>query len=224
MSLFSQVLEITRAARRVRGCYDPAGMADLGRKVATYEDLLAVPDSLTAEILDGELVTMPRPGLRHAAAASALSVDLGNPFQRGRGGPGGWVFLFEPELHLDQDVVVPDLAGWRRPRAPEVSGAFTSVAPDWICEVLSDRTRRIDRMRKLPISARAGVAHVWLLDPVEQLLEVFRRHDGRWLLVETFGGATAVRAEPFEAIELELAPLWSPTDPGDSVDPADPSR
>ncbi len=185
-------------------------MADPARKRATYEDLLAVPEHLIAEILDGELVTMPRPALRHANASSALGVDLGSPFQRGRGGPGGWVFLFEPELHLDADVLVPDLAGWRRDRVPDVSAPWTDVAPAWACEVLSDRTRRTDRVRKLPIYARAGVGHVWLVDPVDRTLEVFRRQDTSWLLVTTHEGDAVVRAEPFDAIDLALAPLWDP--------------
>lgn len=185
-------------------------MADPARKRATYDDLLAVPDSLIAEILDGELVTTPRPGLRCAATSSSLGVDLGTPFQRGRGGPGGWFFLDEPELHFDADVLVPDLAGWKRERAPDLTAAYATVAPDWICEVLSDSTRGIDRMRKLPIYARAGVGHVWLLDPVAQLLEVFRRSEAGWLLVATVGGDDVVRAEPFDAIELALAPLWDP--------------
>ena len=185
-------------------------MADPARKRATYDDLLAVPDHLVAEILDGELVTMPRPALRHASVSSSLGVDLGSPFQRGRGGPGGWVFLDEPELHLGEDVLVPDLAGWRRERAPAIEAAFATAPPDWLCEVLSESTRRTDRMCKLPIYARAGVGHVWLVDPAEQTLEAFRLHEGRWLLLETFGGDAVVRAEPFDAIELALAPLWDP--------------
>jgi len=90
------------------------------RRRATYDDLLEVPDRLVAEIVDGELFTTPRPALRHAQAASALGGELSGPFHRGRGGPGGWIILDEPELHLGADIVVPDLAGWRRTRLPSV--------------------------------------------------------------------------------------------------------
>ena len=140
-------------------------MAESARKIASYADLCALPAPLVGEIVDGELVAQPRPALRHAHAASSLGGDLFSPFQRGRGGPGGWVFLFEPELHFATDVVVPDLAGWRAARALDLAAPWTALAPDWLCEVLSDGTRTLDRVRKLPLYARAGVGHVWLLDP-----------------------------------------------------------
>ncbi|MBI4952535.1 MAG: Uma2 family endonuclease [Myxococcales bacterium] len=183
-------------------------MAEPARKIPSYADLCAVPAPLVAEIVDGELVAQPRPALRHAHAASSLGGDLFSPFQRGRGGPGGWVFLFEPELHLGADVLVPDLAGWRADRAPDLAAPWTALAPDWLCEVLSDSTRTLDRVRKLPLYARAGVGHVWLLDPGARSLECYRRQEGGWLLVAAFGENDRVRAEPFEAIELELAGLW----------------
>lgn len=183
-------------------------MADPARRRATYDDLIAVPEPLVAEILDGELHTHPRPALRHATAASALGGELVGPLQRGRGGPGGWVILDEPELHLGGDVLVPDLAGWRRERAPKIDAAFADTAPDWLCEVLSPSTQRVDRVRKLPIYAREKVAHVWLVDPSAQTLEAYRRQDDGWLLVATFGGADCVRTEPFAVVELELAALW----------------
>ncbi len=185
-------------------------MPDPARKLATYDDLLAVPEEFVAEILNGELIAMPRPALRHAKASSSLGMDLGGPFQRGRGGPGGWLILDEPELHLGADVLVPDLAGWRRDRAPDLAAPWTDQVPDWLCEVLSDATRGLDRVRKLPIYARAGVGHVWLVDPAARTLEVFRKHERAWLLVATFGGSDLVRAEPFDAIELDLGGLWDP--------------
>ncbi|HBW47135.1 TPA: hypothetical protein DEF17_04295, partial [bacterium] len=120
------------------------------RQSATYEDLLKVPDTKIAEIIDGELIVSPRPGIPHAIVASGLGGDLGPPFQRGRGGPGGWWILFEPELHLGYHILVPDLAGWRRERMPVVpADAFVTLPPDWICEVVSESSRRIDRIRKL---------------------------------------------------------------------------
>jgi Putative restriction endonuclease len=180
------------------------------RRRATYADLEKVPEHLVAEIVDGELVTSPRPASRHAGSSSALGYFLSGPFRFGIGGPGGWLILDEPELHLGEDVLVPDLAGWRRDRMPEMPdvAAFT-LAPDWICEVLSPSTGVLDRARKLPIYARRGVGHAWLVDPLQRTLEVFRREGGSWLLVTTFAGDDKVRAEPFDAIDLDLAAVWS---------------
>ena len=183
-------------------------MPQPARKPATYEDLCAVPEDRVAEIIDGELLTFPRPALLHSAAATALGIDLGSPFQRGRGGPGGWVFHDEPELHLGGDILVPDLAGWRIERAPNREAAFATTPPDWLCEVLSPSTHRVDRVRKLPIYLREKVGHVWLVDPRERTLEIFRRQDAQWVLAGSFGGDDTVQAEPFEAVPLELAAIW----------------
>ncbi len=188
--------------------------AATGRRPATYEDLLAVPEHLVAEILDGELQTSPRPAVPHAIATSGLGADLIGPFDRGRGGPGGWWMLAEPELHLAADVVVPDLAGWRRARVPDLPrGAFLEIAPDWVCETLSPSTERLDRGTKLAIYAREGVVHVWLLNPLSETLEVYRLELGRWLLLETHAGDVAARSEPFDAVELELWRLWGRSEP-----------
>lgn len=186
-------------------------MAETASRKATYDDLVAVPEPLVAEIVAGRLYTNPRPASPHGHAASTLGMDIGSAFQRGRGGPGGWWIQLEPELHFDQDVLVPDLAGWRRERMPEVPlvAAF-ELAPDWVCEVLSPTTQRLDRAAKMPVYARVGVGHVWLLDPLQRTLEVYRREGAHWLLVATHGGEVPVRAEPFEAIELELEALWLP--------------
>jgi Uma2 family endonuclease len=175
----------------------------------------AVLDDQVAEIFHGELFTTPRPSPAHANATSVLGEALGPPFRRGRGGPSGWVFLIEPELHLGArpDKMVPDLAGWRRERLPaalldaKAEGAIT-IAPDWVCEVLSDRTERIDRGKKRRIYRREGVMHLWFLDPRDRTLEVYRLGDGRWLEVDTFEGDAPVRAEPFDAIALTLGDLW----------------
>jgi Uma2 family endonuclease len=179
------------------------------RKQATYDDLLAVPDHLVAELVNGVLHTSPRPALRHAQATVAISDELAGPFKRGRGGPGGWIILFEPELHLGRNVVVPDLAGWTRERMPELPDAtYVSVAPDWVCEVLSPSTAALDRAEKLPLYGAHGVAHAWLVDPDTRTLEVHRL-DGRTLrLIATHRDAEHVRAEPFDAFELDLALLW----------------
>jgi Uma2 family endonuclease len=188
------------------------------RRRATYEDLLGVPDHLVAQIVDGELITSPRPASRHAFSASALGGNLHGPFQLGSGGgPGGWWIVDEPELHLGADILVPDLAGWRRERMPVFPDvAYFELAPDWICEVLSPSTARLDRARKLPIYAREGVAHAWLVDPGGRTLEVLRLHASQWLLIATFGDDDVVRSEPFEAVELALATLW--------IDPAPTGR
>ena len=173
---------------------------------ATYDDLREVPDNFVAEMFDGELYAMPRPAVPHARAASVLGVKLGGPFDSG---PGGWVILDEPELHFGNDVLVPDLAGWRRERVPTLpADAYLTLAPDWICEVLSASTETLDRGKKLRIYAREGVAHAWLLDPLRQTLEVLRLESARWIEVAAHEGRTGVRAAPFDAIELELGALW----------------
>jgi Uma2 family endonuclease len=185
-------------------------MANAAKPRATYEDLLAVPDHLVAELIAGVLRTSPRPAAKHARAASRLGGDLDGPFDRGRGGPGGWIILDEPELHLGEDVVVPDLAGWRRTTMPELpdTAAFT-VASDWICEVLSPSTAAMDRAEKLPIYARENVSFAWLVDPVARTLEALRLEAGRWVVVGTWRDEATVRVEPFDAIVLELAGLWA---------------
>jgi Uma2 family endonuclease len=179
------------------------------RRRATYEELSQVPDHKVAEILDGELIVTPRPALRHAGASSGLGGLLWGPFQGGRGGPGGWWILDEPELHLAEDILVPDLAGWRRERLPSIpDAAYLTLAPDWACEVISPATERMDRSRKMRIYAREGVHHLWLLDPLVRTLEVVRLESARWVLLVTHGDADVVRAEPFEAVEIELTALW----------------
>ncbi|WP_224364645.1 Uma2 family endonuclease [Hyalangium versicolor] len=181
----------------------------MGRKPATYADLEALPDNVIGELIAGELYASPRPAAPHIVTASRLGGELMGPFDRGREGPGGWILLFEPELHLGDDVLVPDFAGWRRERMPQPprTAAF-SLAPDWACEVLSPSTAVMDRAAKLPVYAREGVHHVWLVDPVLRTLEIFRLQDGRYTLLVTHTGKGRVRAAPFEAIELELAYLW----------------
>ncbi len=190
------------------------GQADRRTRPATYDDLLAVPSHLVAEILDGELHTSPRPAPRHADAATGLSGALRGPFDRGRGGPGGWRILGEPELHLGRDVAVPDIAGWKRARLPRLPDkAYLDIAPDWVCEVLSPSTAAIDRVKKLTIYAREGVGHAWLVDPIDQTLELLALERSRWVLVATYAGADVVRAEPFDAIDLDLALLWDDPSP-----------
>ncbi len=181
------------------------------RRKATYEDVLAAPRHEVAELIGGELRLHPRPAKPHAAAATALGEELGPPFKRGRGGPGGWILLFEPELHLQEDILVPDLGGWRRERLPVMTNdePFFTLSPDWVCEVLSRSTSKVDRTEKLPIYARERVGHVWLVDPIDRTLEVLRLDDGRWSILGIFSDAQRVRAEPFDALELDLSILWA---------------
>jgi len=180
------------------------------KKTATYDDLVALPSHLVGEIIDGELIASPRPATTHARATTRLATDLEGPFGRGKGGPGGWVILYEPELHIVEQVLVPDLAGWRRERMPELpDAAYLELSPDWLCEVLSPATAKIDRARKMSHYAAAGVRHVWLVDPVATTLEVYRLDGEGWRLVQTHAGDTTIRPEPFEAVELDLGSLWS---------------
>ena len=184
-------------------------MADPAQRQATYADLEAVPPHLVAEIIHGALVTHPRPSPRHSGAVFALGNRIGPGYQDGTGGPGGWVFFTEPELHLGSNVIVPDIAGWRRERMTAFpKTAYIDVAPDWICEILSDSTELYDRNAKRAIYAEAGVPFLWLLDPRSKLLEVFRLTAGHWLLAASVGGNDEVRAIPFEAIGFSLASLW----------------
>ena len=172
---------------------------------ATYADIEALPEHVVGEILNGELAVSPRPRLRHALAGSVLGAVVMGPFQLGTGGPGGWIILFEPELHFGKHVLVPDLAAWRRERLPELPDeAFLTLAPDWVCEILSPSTARHDRIRKLAIYAREGVRHAWLVDPDAQSLEVYELRDGLWSLIGAHEGEEVVRAMPFDAIELPL--------------------
>jgi Uma2 family endonuclease len=184
-------------------------MAEPKRKRATYEDVLKAPEHMVAEIVEGELYLNPRPGKPHGKAEIRLGTLLDGPFGLGRDGPGGWVILAEPELHLKHDVLVPDLTGWRVERAPlEGPEPYFTDAPDWLCEIVSPSTGRLDRIKKLPIYANSGVQNAWLIDPVQRSLEVYRNEGKRWTLIATHADQEEVRAEPFDAVALELKLLW----------------
>ena len=182
------------------------------RKPARYDDILDVPDTKVAEIIDGEVIVSPRPASPHANAASVMGADLNSAFHYppgDRGNPGGWWILTEPELHFLDDVLVPDQAGWRRERMPKLPNvpAFTD-APDWVCEVVSPSTGRIDRSRKMRIYAREGVRHLWLVDPLLRTIEVYRLSDGEWVVEAVHAGDAPARIAPFDAIELDVARWW----------------
>lgn len=181
---------------------------------ATYQDVLDAPDDVIAEVLDGELHLMPRPKRRHLRTASGLGAFLFGAFDAGANGPGGWTIIFEPELHLgpEPDIMVPDLGGWRDGRLADdgkTDDPFITVVPDWVCEILSPGTQRIDRMKKMPIYARERVPHVWLVDPREKTVEVFRFTEARYTLIGTYGGDEALVAEPFDALGVPPAFLWA---------------
>jgi Uma2 family endonuclease len=196
-------------SRDLRAILADMSRQGLAKRAATYADLLEVPDHMVAEILDGELYASPRPAVLHALASSALGVEIGGPFHQGRGGPGGWWILDEPELHLQRDVLVPDLAGWRRSKMPTPpAAAAIELAPDWACEILSPSTEAIDRVPKLRIYAREGVGHVWFVNPHTRTLEVLRLERGAWVVVATHDGDVTVNVEPFDAVPLEMYRLW----------------
>lgn len=175
----------------------------------TYDDLLALPDNVVGEIVGGELFVSPRPALRHAAACSSIHSRVSPAYNDGEGGPGGWRILFEPELHLGGDVLVPDMAGWRRTRMPVLPDTpYASLAPDWVCEVLSPSTARLDRARKLAAYAREGVAYAWLVDPIARTLEVLQLEQSRWRIVSVYSDEDAPRVPPFEDITLHVSRLW----------------
>ena len=184
-------------------------MAETLTKPATYEDLCAVPDNMVAEIIYGVLETQPRPAAPHSLSGFSLADEFVGPFQKGRGGPGGWVFGFEPELHLGDHVVVPDVAGWRIETMPHMPRtAYFETPPDFVCEILSPSTEKIDRGPKRRIYASFGVGHLWHLDPVAKLLEVFELRDKNWVLFETFQDDDEVKAPPFDAVPFQMANLW----------------
>jgi Uma2 family endonuclease len=179
---------------------------------ATYEDLVKVSDICVAEIVDGELHSTPRPAPPHARAGSIVGGRLVPPYDEGRGGPGGWWIVYEPELRLGPKVLVPDWAGWRRNRMALLpKTAYFPLAPDWVCEILSPSTAQLDRAKKLAIYAREQVAHAWLIDPLARTLEVLQLDGSRWTILATHAGSEVVRAEPFTEVNLELEALW--TDP-----------
>jgi Uma2 family endonuclease len=185
-------------------------MGEPAARHATYEDLLQVPERLVAEILNGELHTHPRPSPKHAVAAAKVGGELYGPFFKGIGGPGGWWILDEPELHLDLQVVVPDLAGWRRERMPELpETAWFELTPDWVCEVLSPSTAQTDRGIKMPLYAERKIRHLWLLDPLIKTLEAYELREGHWSLMAVLKEDDRVRLAPFDAIEFSLSDLWA---------------
>ncbi len=184
-------------------------MSEPAKKRATYEDLYSIPENMTGEIIDGELIVHPRPSRRHTYAASRLDKRLGSPYELGEGGPGGWIIIVEPEVQLGEHTLVPDLAGWKRERFIwEEDQNPISVPPDWICEILSPSTYQLDRMKKMPIYANHGVGYFWLLDPIARILDTYKLESNNWIPLARFYENDKVRSEPFQEIEFDLGDLW----------------
>jgi Uma2 family endonuclease len=172
---------------------------------AIYADLEAVHPHLVAEILDGELITHPRPRQRHSRGASRILATLGSPFDIGTTGPGGWKFYSEPEFHFDDHVVVPDVAGFYADRTVEpVDGVYITSVPDWVCEILSPTTEVYDRGSKWRIYHEVKVGHYWLFDPRIRTLEVYEWRKADWLQLGLYTGADIVTARPFDAVAIPL--------------------
>lgn len=188
---------------------------DPARRRARYEDLMALPGTVRAEILDGEISTLPAPRPRHSKPQGALRRFIGGPFDDddGFGGPGGWWVFVEVDVQLGDDVVRPDLCGWQRARLPEPDTRPIHVVPDWVCEVLSESNEAYDRVTKRSLYAKHGVTHYWIVDPLAHTLEALTLEGGRWVDAGSFDETSVARIRPFEAIELAVGRLFLPRRP-----------
>lgn len=178
---------------------------------ATRADLDEIPLGWRGEIIDGTLYAFPRPRFAHADIESLVTSDIKNPYQRGRGGPGGWWILAEPGIELPRAAEFsPDVAGWRRERmpTPPSAGAAIAVVPDWICEILSPSTASYDNIVKRRFYAEIGVAFLWYVDPRDRSLLACQLVDGKWVELGVFAAEEKVRVPPFEGVELDLAEWW----------------
>jgi Uma2 family endonuclease len=179
------------------------------RMKLTYEDLCNVPDDMTGEIIDGELSLTPMPSKQQIHTGTKLANAVVAAYHFGTKGPGGWIILDEPDLAFGEDILVPELAGWKEDRfIVSWEHHWISVAPDWVCEIISPETAQRDRTQKMPIYERNGVSYVWLIDPAEKSLEIFRLESGKWGAPTLYTGNDKVRAEPFEQTEINLGDLW----------------
>lgn len=186
-------------------------MGEPADKSATYEDLFELPPNVVGEIINGELITHPRPGPKHANASSALAALLRTKFGSGpTRTQEDWWILFEPECHLGKDIVVPDIAGWRKTTMPELPDtAWFNVRPDWVCEVVSPSTAKYDRGIKREIYAGAEVPHYWLVDPIARIIEVFVLRSRNWIQTDLASDEQVVNLEPFEILPFDLTLLWA---------------
>lgn len=187
-------------------------------KTVSYDDILKLPENMVGEIVGGELFVSPRPSSKHALAAARLTGKLEPTFGGGGDkpgeGPGGWWIICEPEIHVgnrpNEEIYVPDLAGWRKERMPEYPDvAYFEIVPDWVCEILSPSNMRLDRTKKVPQYASLGVKNLWLINPRDKTLEVLRLENEKWVLLSSHIEADKVTAEPFQAMQFDLGSLWS---------------
>jgi Uma2 family endonuclease len=185
---------------------------DPARRRAQYEDLLSLPADVRAEILNGEITTQPAPKPRHSKPQGALRHFIGGPFDDddGFGGPGGWWIFVEVDVRLGQDIVRPDLSGWRRERLPEPDTRLIDVVHDWVCEVLSESNEAHDRVTKRALYAKHGVSHYWIVDPEALTLEALSLEGGRWVDAGSFDATSSARIPPFEHVELPVGRLFLP--------------
>lgn len=179
------------------------------RRAPTPADVHAVPAPLVGELVAGELYASPRPSPRHARVAGRVVQHLGAFDREVDEPPGGWVLLPEPELHLGTDVLVPDLAGWRRSRLSTLPDtAALELAPDWILEVLAPSTARLDRLTKMDAYRRHRVEWAWLADRSAQTVEAYTLSSGLWLQLGVWGGDELPHIPPFDAVPLDLTRWW----------------
>lgn len=184
-------------------------MNEPAKKIATYDDLCGLPDTMVGEIIDGEVIASPRPSRSHGHTASILGGEIVPPYFAGRGGPGGWIIIDEPEIAFGDDIIVPDLAGWKKERFPAIEEHnWIEVIPDWVCEIVSPSSSRMDRVKKMGIYARHGCPYYWIIDPSGKTLEVFENNQGTWMVIGSYGGDDLVRALPFKEIAIDLRLLW----------------
>lgn len=172
---------------------------------------MELPDNVVGEIIAGELHVSPRPAPRHARAASKLGRIIDGPYDSGVNGPGGWIILDEPEIHKEEHIFVPDIAGWKKDRLTlKNEDVFISVEPDWACEILSPGTTKLDKVKKMPLYAEIGIKFFWLVDPAIKTLDVYVNDHANWKLLKTYSDHDKVRAVSFDAIEFDLSLLWLP--------------
>ena len=187
-------------------------------RAPTLADLDALPAGIVGEIIEGVLYTMTKPRMRHQRTTTRIGAGVGDPFDVGRGGPGGWWIVTEPGIELANDTkeISPDVAGWRRERMPDMPGDEPiRLVPDWVCEILSKSTRRHDLLRKLPYYARVGVAYAWVVDLEARVLTSHRLDSTDWRIIGTYSDETEARIAPFDVVPLNVADWWPPAAPGD---------
>jgi Uma2 family endonuclease len=191
-------------------------MAAPERKLATFADLESLGDSVSAEIIAGEIVEKASPTMEHGRSQGALAGYLGRRFDRKPGGrwPGGWWIGTEVDVEYTRHQVYRhDVVGWRRDRTPECpSGRPIRIHPDWVCELLSPESEKRDLVDKMQTLHQAGVPHYWILNPEEKVLVVHRHHADGYLVVLTASTGDTVRAEPFQDIELRAGVLFGDED------------